>query len=88
MASWNGSGYTLEDYTIPSLTSAVVGIASTIAFQVQSTALYVVEVSNGTVSVGNQSASNFNITLSARPAVLTGRRPATGQVFPRGVYNK
>lgn len=43
-----------------------------------------IEVSNGTVN---------NIDLSSqvtetRPGWLTGRRPAQGQVFPRGVYNK
>lgn len=44
-----------------------------------------IETSNGTVSVGNINLSGLNPTTSGW---LTGRRPANGQVFPRGVYNK
>lgn len=76
----------MADFTFPSLTTAVVGFASTAAFQVQSTSSYTIEPSNGTVSVGNIDLS-ANIT-ETRPGWLTGRRPSQGQVFPRGVYNK
>lgn len=77
----------MADWTILNLTTAVVGVTTTVSFQVQSTAFYTQSVSNGTRNVGSVSASNFNIvsnTTSATPA----KRPGTGQVFPRGVYNK
>jgi len=76
----------MADFSFPSLTTAVVGFASTVAFQVQSTSLYTIDPSNGTVSVGNIDLS-ADIT-ETRPGWLTGRRPSQGQVFPRGVYNK
>lgn len=41
--------------------------------------------SEGTVSVGV--ATQFGVT-EAIPGYLTGRRPVTGLLFPRGVYNK
>lgn len=78
----------MADYTFPSLTTAVAGINTSVHFIVQSTASYVVEVSNGTISLGNVSGSSFGIESSTRPGFLTGRRPVSGQVFPRGVYNK
>ena len=78
----------MADFSFPTLTTAIVGFTSTTAFQVQSTSSYVVEVSNGTVSLGNIIGSNFNILTDTRPGWLTGRRPSQGQVFPRGVYNK
>lgn len=78
----------MADYTFSNLTTAVVGFTSTTLFQIQSTAPYEVEVSNGTVSIGNVSGSNFNISSDTRPGWLTGRRPPQGQAFPRGVYNK
>jgi hypothetical protein len=89
MAIWNGSGYSLEDLTFdPQPTTAVVGIATTVAFLIQSTAAYTVEDSNGTVSIGNTSGLGFNILTSTRPGWLTGRRLVKGQLYPRGVYNK
>lgn len=74
----------MADFTFPSLTTAVSGFSTT-AFQPQSTDPYTIESSNGTISVGNLDFSSFNET---RPGWLTGRRPVSGQVFPRGVYNK
>jgi len=41
--------------------------------------------SEGTVSIGI--ATDFGVT-EAVPGYLTGRRPLTGLLFPRGVYNK
>ena len=32
--------------------------------------------------------SAFKIVTSTRPGWLTGRRPTTGLLYPRGVYNK
>ena len=78
----------MADWIFPNLTTAVTGISSTTSFQIQSTASYVVEVSNGTVSLGNVNGSNFGVLSDAIPGWLTGRRPTNGQVFPRGVYNK
>ena len=78
----------MTDYTFPSLTTAVDGFNDAVVFKVQSTSPYVVEVSDGTISVENVSGLNFGIISSTLPAVLTGRRPVSGQVFPRGVYNK
>ena len=76
----------MTDWTFANLTTAIVGIASTTAFQVQSTSSYVVEVSNGTVSIQNLNISS--ITTGTIPGWLTGRRPLQGQLYPRGVYNK
>ena len=44
--------------------------------------------SNPTVSIGNGSTSDLNIFGLTEPGVLTGRRPLTGQLYPRGVYNR
>jgi hypothetical protein len=78
----------MADFVSPSLTTAVAGVTTITSFQVQSTSSYVVEVSNGTVSLGNLSGSNYGILSSTIPGWLTGRRPVDGQLFPRGVYNK
>lgn len=77
----------MADFTISSLNTAVVGVASTSLFLIQSTSQYSVEVSNGTVNIGNVDKSNFNVFTGATPAI-PAKRPQTGQVFPRGVYNK
>jgi len=84
MAIWNGSSYTSEDFTFPSLTTAVDGFDDAMAFQIQTTDPYTISTSNGTINLGN---FNFEGT-SIIPGFLTGRRPVRGQVFPRGVYNK
>ena len=47
-----------------------------------------VNASNPVVSVINVSADDISIFNSTRPAWLIGRRPQTGQLYPRGVYNK
>lgn len=78
----------MADYTFPTTTTAVVGLASTIRFQTQSTDPYTVEVSNGTVSLGNVSGADFGLLTGTESGWLRGRRPSQGQVFPRGVYNK
>ena len=78
----------MADFTFPSLTTAVAGVTTTTSFLVQSTASYEVEVSNGTVSIGNVSGFDFGNVSNTQPGWLTGRRPSQGQVFPRGVYNK
>jgi hypothetical protein len=75
----------MNDYTFSSLTTVISGFNSAVAFQIQSLDSYVVEDSDGTISVGNLSNLQFTGTV---PGFLTGRRPVSGQVFPRGVYNK
>ena len=47
-----------------------------------------VNASNPIISVINVSAADMGIFLSTRSYWLTGRRPQTGQLYPRGVYNK
>ena len=49
--------------------------------------LFTVNPSNGTVSLST-TGTNLNILDSTRPGFLTGRRPQTGQLYPRGVYNR
>lgn len=78
----------MADYTFPSTTTAVVGLSSTIRFQVQTKDPYTVEVSNGTISLGNVNAVDFGILTGTESGWLRGRRPTQGQLFPRGVYNK
>ena len=70
----------MADFSIPNLTTAVVGFATT-AFSGINTTFAV----NNTVPTQENRNINFDET---RPGWLTGRRPAQGQVFPRGVYNK
>jgi hypothetical protein len=76
----------MADYSIPSLTTAVFGFDDAVAFQVQAQNTNDVTGTNGTVSIGNIDLSS-QIT-DTRSGWLTGRRPVSGQVFPRGVYNK
>lgn len=44
--------------------------------------------SNPTVSIQNGSTADLSIFGLTEPGVLTGRRPLTGQLYPRGVYNR
>jgi hypothetical protein len=70
----------MADFSIPNLTTAVVGFATTAFVGVQTTF---------TVNNTLPTQENRNISFSeTRPGWLTGRRPSQGQVFPRGVYNK
>ena len=50
--------------------------------------LFTLIPSNLIVSIINATADIFGIDQSTRRGFLTGRRPVTGQLFPRGVYNK
>ena len=50
--------------------------------------LFTIIPSNLIVSIINATAAIFGIDQSTRRGFLTGRRPVTGQLFPRGVYNK
>ena len=50
--------------------------------------LFTLIPSNLIVSIINATAAIFGIDQSTRRGFLTGRRPVTGQLYPRGVYNK
>ena len=77
----------MADYIIAGLTGAVAGFTSTTIFQVQAqNTVDNVTTTNGTVNYGNIDLSS-QITDTI-PGFLTGRRPVSGQLFPRGVYNK
>ena len=47
-----------------------------------------VNASNPVISIINASADDMDIFNSTRPGWMIGRRPQTGQLYPRGVYNK
>ena len=49
---------------------------------------FTVNPSNVVVHIENASATEFGIISGTVPGFLTGRRPTTGQLYPRGVYNK
>ena len=75
----------MADYSFAALTTAIVGFGTTVALTyVNQIVSPTIETSNGTVSVGDISSG----IGTAVPGFLTGRRPVSGQVFPRGVYNK
>ena len=57
-------------------------------FQEQSTATPSFDFKEYQFVLGNVSGTDYNITKSQRAGWLTGRRPVTGQLYPRGVYNK
>lgn len=64
-----------------SLTTAVAGITTSVAYQVQAT--------NFTINLTQNQRRDFSLNLgAATPGWLTGRRPQSGQLYPRGVYNK
>ena len=70
----------MADFTIPNLGTAVVGFATT-SFQ-STEESYTVQ---NTEPVKKNNDINVNET---RRGWLTGRRPNSGQVYPRGVFNK
>ena len=56
---------------------------------------YTINPNNIVLSIGNASTDDLGIfnegssqNTSTQPAVLSGRRPQTGQLYPRGVYNR
>ena len=49
---------------------------------------FTVNPSNVVVNIENVSDTDFGIFDPTQPGWLTGRRPTTGQLYPRGVYNK
>ena len=87
-----------SDWTFPQHpTTAVVGWASTQGLGINTTtstlgfmtSAYPADAwSNGTVSVVDLSINSLGITTGGYRGWLTGRRPYSGQLFPRGIYNK
>ena len=49
---------------------------------------FTVNPSNVVVNIENESGTEFGIISGTVTGFLTGRRPTTGQLYPRGVYNK
>ena len=49
---------------------------------------FTVNPSNVVVNIENASGTGFGIVTETQPGFLTGRRPATGHLYPRGEYNK
>ena len=71
----------MANYFLTYLTTAQTGVGVT--DNVATLSAFTNEISNGTVSVGDLPNNNYIIRSSD-----TGKRPVTGQLFPRGVYNK
>ena len=71
----------MANYFLTYLTTAETGIGVT--DNVATLSAFTNEVSNGTVRLGDLSNNNYIIRSAD-----AGKRPATGQLFPRGVYNK
>jgi len=80
------ANYTTSDFNIVGATRDY-DVEST-RFQVQSTATPSFTFFEFEFVLGNISSTEANITRSLRAGWLTGRRPVTGQLFPRGVYNR
>ena len=57
-------------------------------FQIQSLAAFTMQFANRILTMGNVLGSAANILSNTTRGFLTGRRPVSGQVFPRGVYNR
>ena len=76
----------MPNFTFISLESQVSGTDANVAYTFDSaTTPFVIPETNGTISIGNLPLRDEDIST---PGYLTGRRPAKGQLFPRGVYNK
>ena len=55
----------------------------------QSQALsFTVVPSNPIINTSVANPAEFSIFNDTQPGFLTGRRPTTGQLYPRGVFNK
>ena len=78
------ANYVWSDFGV--LTSTPVdAVNDSISFQVQSTAAFTLSPGNPTeYNLGNMSFSDAGLLTITRPGWLVGRRPQTGQLFPRG----
>ena len=80
------ANYSTSDLNIVGTTRDAVDDST--VFQVQSTAPFTIQITGFLTSLGNASAAAMGIISATASGFLTGRRPVTGQLFPRGVYNK
>ena len=71
----------MANYFLTYLTTAQAGVGVT--DNVATLSAFTNEISNGTVAVGSLLNNNYIIRSAD-----AGKRPVTGQLFPRGVYNK
>lgn len=79
----------MADYSFATLTTAVVGVTTTVEYQVQSTSSFTIVPTLRSISVQNLSGMNMDLDVTtARPGWFTGRRPNSGQLYPRGLFNK
>lgn len=78
----------MADWTFANLSTARVGIAST-TYQEQTTNIPEngVQTSVGTRTFQQSFGTSFTEITQSR-TYQKGKRPGTGQLFPRGVYNK
>lgn len=77
----------MADWTFTNLTTAVAGITSATDKRPQSTSAFTLSPIDGTISLISVSGLTFGITKETIPQ-SPPKRPGTGQVFPRGVYNR
>lgn len=76
----------MPEFTFISLQSQVSGRDANVEYLFDSTTTsFTIPETNGTISIGNLPLRDED---RSTPGYLTGRRPAKGQLFPRGVYNK
>ena len=71
----------MANYFLTYLTTEQTGVGVT--DNISTLSAFTNEISNGTVAVGDLPNNNYIIRSAD-----AGKRPATGQLFPRGVYNK
>lgn len=80
------TNYSTSDLNIVGATTDAVDDST--VYQVQSTAPFTIQIANLLIRLTNASAAAMGIISATASGFLTGRRPVTGQLFPRGVYNK
>ena len=82
------TNYVWSDFGV--LTSTPVdAVTDTTIFQPQATSSFTVNPGNVTTNnLGNMSFSGSSLLTNTRTGWLPGRRPQTGQLFPRGVRNR
>ena len=80
------ANYSTSDLNIVGATRDAVDDST--VFQAQSTAPFTIQIANLLIRLTNASAAAMGIISATESGFLTGRRPVTGQLFPRGVYNK
>lgn len=75
----------MPDLSFPTLTSTVSFGSTFSLYTDNNTPTLTTSISVGTVSIND---FDFSSNQKTANGYLTGRRPAKGQLFPRGIYNK